>query len=98
MVLPPGQTPLTAILPSSSRTLARTDPPNCFSGIKGGKYYLIQTIEQFDQMMVLARQQPALAIDTETSGLDWVRAEIAGVVLGWGVEHNYYIPVTHRCS
>jgi DNA polymerase I-like protein with 3'-5' exonuclease and polymerase domains len=73
-------------------------PMKCFAGIKGGVYYLVQTEEQFQAVIAAAKRQRALVIDTETSGLNWVKADVAGVVIGFGVSDNYYIPIGHRCS
>lgn len=82
----------------SVRRALTSTPMVQFDGIKGGKYYLVQTLPQFLKVMEEAVQQSTISVDTETSGLDWVRDHVAGVVLGWGGEHNYYIPVAHRCS
>lgn len=68
----------------------------CFNGLLGGKYYLVNNITLFNLVIEEASKQRMLAVDTETNSLDWVRAEMAGVVLGWGGEFNYYIPVGHK--
>ena len=76
--------------------LHSTISAKCFEGIKGGKYYLVQTLSQFKEFMSLAREQKLLAIDTETSGLYWVHSDVCGIVVGWGVAHNYYLPIKHQ--
>lgn len=68
----------------------------CWEGVKGGRYYLVDTLDKFKEFMEMAEKQPALAIDTETSGLDWVKARACGIVVGWGVAHNYYLPIDHK--
>ena len=68
----------------------------CWDGVKGGKYYLVDTMEKFSEFLEKARKQAALAVDTETDGLDWVTARACGIVIGWGVENNYYIPINHK--
>ena len=68
----------------------------CFDGVQGGKYYLVRTIPQFKAVMEMARKQPILAVDTETSGLDWVKHHACGIVLGWGIENNYYLSINHK--
>jgi len=67
-----------------------------YDGIKGGKYFCIQTMLQFREFMVELRKQKVLAVDTETSGLDWVQADACGIVIGWGVANNYYLPIDHK--
>lgn len=67
-----------------------------WDGVRGGVYYLVDTLEKFESFFTEAMRQPALAIDTETSGLDWVKARACGIVVGWGVEDNYYIPIDHK--
>lgn len=67
-----------------------------WEGVKGGRYYLVDTWEKFSAFMLHAQQQPALAVDTETSGLDWVKARACGIVVGWGVADNYYISIDHK--
>ena len=66
-----------------------------YKGVQGGKYYCVQTMPQFMAFMELLVQQPVISIDTETSGLDWVKSHACGIVVGWGVEHNYYLPIDH---
>lgn len=67
-----------------------------FEGIRGGVYRLVQTLPQFEAFFEVAMQQPELAVDTETSGLDWVFSDVCGIVIGWGVANNYYLPIAHR--
>lgn len=67
-----------------------------FDGLKGGRYYLINTLPQFHLMMNEAEKQPVIALDSETDGLDWVKANACGIVLGWGPADNYYIPIAHK--
>jgi len=43
----------------------------------------------------LLKAQPIIAVDTETSGLDWVRDHACGLVFGWGLDHNYYLAINH---
>lgn len=64
-----------------------------WNGICDGKYHLVQTQEQFEAFMVGLRQQTTIAIDTETSGLNWVKAHSCGIVVGWGAHDNYYLPI-----
>lgn len=43
-----------------------------------------------------ALRQSMLAVDTETSGLNWVFSNACGIVIGWGIENNYYIAIDHK--
>ena len=37
----------------------------CWEGVKGGRYYLVDTMERFKEFILRAVKQPALAVDTE---------------------------------
>lgn len=67
-----------------------------YKGVAGGVYYTVRTMDQFNEMMQSAERQKMIAVDTETSGLDWVRHQACGIVLGWGAENNYYLPIDHK--
>lgn len=67
-----------------------------YKGLKGGKYFLVQTLPQFEEFLKEALKQPKLAVDTETSGLNWVRSHVCGFVIGWGPLNCYYIPIDHK--
>jgi len=66
-----------------------------WEGVRGGVYYLVETMEQYHEFWQECRKQKILAVDTETSGLNWVRAHACGIVIGWGVEYNFYLPIAH---
>ena len=74
-----------------SKQVAMTE----YKGVQGGRYFCVQTMPQFLAFMELLVQQPVISVDTETSGLDWVKSHACGIVVGWGVEHNYYLPIDH---
>lgn len=65
-------------------------------GVKGGVYTLINTMEEFFPFMEKLRLQKLISVDTETSGLSWVTAHACGIVIGWGVADNYYLPFAHK--
>lgn len=67
-----------------------------FEGVRGGVYRCVQTMPQFEAFLEVAMQQTELAVDTETSGLDWVFSDACGIVIGWGVANNYYLPIDHK--
>ena len=69
-----------------------------FDGVKGGVYHLVQTMDQFWEFHRELKRQSVIAIDTETSGFDWNRTHVCGIVVGWGAEFNFYLPVAHQCG
>lgn len=68
----------------------------CFEGIQGGKYYLIDTVPKLAAMHEVLKEQTLIAIDTETSGVSFVFDDACGLSIGWGVEHNFYLPFNHK--
>ena len=59
-------------------------------------YETVQTIEQLDRWIARAFNARVVAFDTETSALDAMRAELAGVSLALGPNDACYIPLGHR--
>jgi hypothetical protein len=59
-----------------------------YDGVRGGKYYLIDTIPKLEAMVVELEKQPIFAWDTETSGLSIVFDKPCGLSIGWGIENN----------
>lgn len=84
------------LIGAKARFRAIPHPMQCFDGVKGGRYFLVQTIPQFEEFLAAAKTQRMLAIDTETSGLYWVHDDVCGIVVGWGVASNYYLPINHK--
>jgi DNA polymerase I-like protein with 3'-5' exonuclease and polymerase domains len=70
-------------------------PGKEYIGHAGGIYRLVQNMKQFEWFYERARKQPKLAVDTETSGVSWVIDHVAGMVIGWGPDNNYYLPIDH---
>ena len=60
-----------------------------------GQYELITTQAQFDSWLARLRDAPLIAFDTETTGLDAMRADIVGLSLSVQPGHACYIPLTH---
>lgn len=69
-----------------------------YEGVRGGVYRHVQTLPQFEAFLEVAMEQPELAVDTETSGLDWVHKHACGISIGWGVGNNFYIPFAHQTT
>ena len=67
-----------------------------WSGVKGGVYHLVQTMDQFWEFFGECEKQNTIAVDTETSGLDWVTSHMCGIVIGWGINYNFYLPIAHK--
>ena len=58
-------------------------------------YACVQTLEQLDDWIARAFAARLVAVDTETSSLDAVRAELVGVSLALGSNQACYIPLGH---
>jgi len=69
-----------------------------WTGLQGAQYRLVQTMDQFWSFYTRLTRQRMIAVDTETSGLDWVRDRACGLVFGWGLENNYYLPIGHETT
>lgn len=66
-----------------------------WNGVKSGVYYLVQHMHQFEEFYKEFKKQTVIAVDTETSGFSWVHDQACGIVIGWGVKHNFYLPIAH---
>ena len=60
-----------------------------------GNYELVTTQAQFDAWLERIKDAPLMAFDTETTGLDPMRADIVGLSLSVQPGHACYIPLTH---
>ncbi|HTC27685.1 5'-3' exonuclease H3TH domain-containing protein, partial [Dyella sp.] len=60
-----------------------------------GNYELVTTQAQFDAWLERIKDAPLIAFDTETTGLDPMRADIVGLSLSVQPGHACYIPLTH---
>jgi len=61
----------------------------------GPRHRRIATLEELDALLAEACETGVLAIDTETSSLRPVDAELAGICLAVGEEEGVYVPVGH---
>lgn len=60
-------------------------------------YHSIQTWEQLEQMVTLAKQETSDAIDTETTGLHYEKDEVVGMSITLPqADQHYYIPFLHQ--
>ncbi|MBN1408126.1 MAG: DNA polymerase I [Calditrichaceae bacterium] len=62
---------------------------------KSVKYVLIKSMQAFDGFLDELKKQKEFVFDLETSSLDFLLAEIAGIAISWEEDKAWYIPVTH---
>jgi len=56
-------------------------------------YQLIDTQEKFDKFFTQLKKQKIFAIDTETTSLNAMRAELVGISFSWKPQTGFYLPV-----
>ncbi len=59
----------------------------------GGDYRLVNTLEALDTLAADLAKQPEYAVDTETTGVNPIDAEIVGLSFAWQPGVGYYVPV-----
>jgi DNA polymerase I len=59
-------------------------------------YETVQTPERLEHWIARARAAQAVAVDTETTSLDSIRADLVGVSLALGPNDACYIPLAHH--
>src|SRR6056300_1099383 len=69
-----------------------------FPAFDHGQYETITTLEALTPWLEAARAQGFIAIDTETTALDEMRAELVGVSLATKAGRACYIPLQHRAG
>jgi DNA polymerase-1 len=78
-----------ATAPAETATVAN-------SNFDRSKYQLVTSVDQLHALMQRAEAQGILAVDTETSALDALQAELVGVSFALADNDAYYIPLAHR--
>jgi len=63
---------------------------------KGGAYTTITELAQLDEWLARAEAKGILAIDTETTSLDVMAAELVGVCLAIEPGEGAYVPIGHK--
>ncbi|WP_435938644.1 DNA polymerase I [Moraxella bovoculi] len=63
--------------------------------IKQGTYKTINSLDEFHTLIDKLKSLPYFAIDTETTSIDWQKAELVGVSIATTNYEGYYIPVGH---
>lgn len=66
------------------------------SNLVQADYQAILTPEQLDEWMMRIAAAPLVSLDTETTGLDPMRAELVGISFSVEPHHGGYVPLTHR--
>ena len=56
-------------------------------------YHLVDTEEKFDYFLIKLKKQKLFAIDTETTSIDPMSAELVGINFCWQPHEAYYLPV-----
>jgi DNA polymerase-1 len=59
---------------------------------------LIETKAEFDKLLIKLEKADYVAIDTETTGLDPIRAELVGISLCCEPEKAFYLPLKHQMA
>ncbi len=56
-------------------------------------YKLIDTSEKFESFLIDLKKQKLFAIDTETTSINAMRAELVGICFSWQRNKGFYLPV-----
>jgi DNA polymerase-1 len=59
------------------------------------KYILIKSMQELDKFLNELKKQKEFVFDLETSSLDFLLAEIAGIAISWEEDKAWYIPIRH---
>lgn len=57
----------------------------------GGSYRLVRTVEELDAFVAQLDKQPAFAVDTETTGINAIDADLVGISICWEPGVAYYL-------
>ena len=74
---------------------ANRQPPPDFPAIDHTAYETVQTMERLEAWIARASAAQMVAVDTETSSLDSIRADLVGISLALGPNNACYIPLGH---
>jgi len=83
-------TPAPAISAISRPEVAELSQP------EGGDYRLVNTPENLAELAAELARQPEFALDTETTAINPIDAELVGTSFAWKPGQAYYVPV--RCA
>jgi len=74
---------------------ARTDAAH-HAKIDRSRYEIVRSLERLDLWIARARELGRIAIDTETTSLDPMQAELCGFSLALDANEACYVPLAHR--
>jgi DNA polymerase-1 len=74
---------------------ANRQPPPEMPHVDHTAYETVQTIERLEHWIARARAARLVAVDTETTSLDAMRADLVGMSLALGPNDACYIPLAH---
>ena len=63
--------------------------------IKDSIYHTIDSTDKFNELIHQLKSAPHFAIDTETTDIDWQKAELVGISIALNNYEAYYIPLGH---
>jgi len=92
---PPAISEAPAVKPDDGTTPAAPDEP-AQPPFDHAAYTCIRDIDTLHQWITRIRDLGHVAIDTETTSLNEMRAELVGISLALGANDAAYIPLTHR--
>ena len=69
-----------------------------YPAIDRSAYECVQTMERLEEWIERAQMARVVAVDTETSSLDAIRADLVGISLALGANDACYIPLGHGGS
>jgi DNA polymerase I len=92
-----GQNVQTASAPSPRAPVVNAPAPTIApdTTVVAKDYELVQRVDALDRWISLARTAGIVAVDTETTSLDAVQAELVGISLGIAPGRACYIPLNH---
>jgi DNA polymerase-1 len=88
--------PTTAGANGSGNDGANRQPLPDMAPVDHSAYETVQTPERLDHWIARARAARLVAVDTETTSLDSIRADLVGVSLALGPNDACYIPLAHH--
>jgi len=77
---------------ASERSLLSIEQPASAKTVKHD-YQLIDTSEKFDTFFTELKKQKLFAIDTETTSINAMRADLVGLSFSWQSQKSFYIPL-----
>ncbi len=98
---PPDQAALRSLMSELEfHSLARAldEPDGKAEVIPAGEYHVAETVEAVAAVIQRARAAGEFALDTETTSLDPMRAELVGLSIAVAPGEAWYLPFAHRPS